>query len=408
MSDERLYTAEKHIAPLAVVRIAWGAILLISTIRFIAKGWVYAFYIAPTFHFPFYGFDWVRPLPAAGMYLVFGVMVLSSLFIALGLFYRGAVAAFLLAFTYVELLDKTYYLNHYYFVTVFTFLLLLTPAQRYFSLDVRWKPSLRQERVPAWTIWILQAQLCLVYFYAGFSKLGPDWLLEAMPLRIWLPANTWMPLVGPLMGQVWVAYAFSWFGALFDLSIGPLLLWKPTRRIAYGAVIVFHVLTALLFKIGMFPYIMIAATVIFFSEGWHRRVLSGVGREKRRKHERERNEYAGKPIALAGESHGSCWVFFLLQILVPLRYLLYPGHLFWTEEGYRFSWRVMLMEKSGTDFFYVRDPLTGRRGEVINSRYLTSFQERQMATQPDMILQYAHYLHDEYQQKGDRQPGSHR
>jgi hypothetical protein len=390
-SVTKALNAEKDIAPLAVLRIAFGAILLISTIRFLAKGWVREFYIAPSFHFPFYGFEWVRPLSAAGMYFVFGIMLLSSLFVLLGLFYRVSVTAFLISFSYVELLDKTFYLNHYYFVSVFTFLLLLAPAHRYFSLDVMRKPSIRTERVPAWTIYMFQAQVCLVYFYAGLSKLTPDWMMEAMPLRIWLPANTGIPLIGPLLGQLWVSYLFSWVGALFDLSVGPLLLWKPSRRVTYLVVVLFHLMTALLFKIGMFPYIMIAATVIFFSEGWHRRVLRAFGDR--------RPLLSAVTAELSAVNAWALGIFFLLQILIPLRYLLYPGRLFWTEEGYRFSWRVMLMEKSGTDFFYVKDPVTGRRGEIITSRYLTPLQERQMATQPDMILQYAHYLHDLYRQK---------
>jgi hypothetical protein len=65
---------------------------------------------------------------------------------------------------------------------------------------------------------------------------------------------------------------------------------------------------------------------------------------------------------------------------------------------------VLLMEKSGTDFFIIKDPLTGRRGEVDNARFLTPLQERMMATQPDMILQYAHHLKDVYQEKGVNNP----
>src|ERR1700744_2281828 len=132
---DRLYSSVS-IVPLAVLRIAFGAVLLYSTIRFLAKGGVREFYIAPRFHFTFYGFDWVRPLPAVGMYIVFGMMVAAALFIALGFLYRMAVAGFLLCFVYVELLDKTYYLNHYYFVSLFVFLLLFVPSNRYWSLDV--------------------------------------------------------------------------------------------------------------------------------------------------------------------------------------------------------------------------------------------------------------------------------
>ena len=384
---------KKHIAPLAVLRMAFGLIMLISTIRFMAKGWVYEFYVAPKFYFPFFGLEWVKPLPEAAMYAVFGVMAVSSLFILLGLFYRVSISAFFLCFTYVELIDKTYYLNHYYFVSIFTFLLLLVPAHRYFSLDVVRKPALKVTRVPAWTINIFKTQLCLVYFFAGISKLNHDWLIDAMPLRLWLPANERIPLIG----QTWVAYVFSWFGAIFDLTIGFFLLWKPSRKIAYFFVVVFHVFTGWLFKIGMFPYIMIAVTVIFFSEEVHLKILG-----------RLKSVETPVDLVYTGAAKRSLYLilglYFLLQLTLPFRYLLYPGKLYWTEEGYRFSWRVMLMEKSGITFFYVKDPRTGRRGEVVNRQFLTPLQERMMQTQPDMILQYAHHLHDFYEKKGMPDP----
>ena len=92
------------------------------------------------------------------------------------------------------------------------------------------------------------------------------------------------------------------------------------------------------------------------------------------------------------------------SILLPFRYALYPGRLFWTERGYRFSWRVMLMEKVGKAFFYVTDKDSGRSGEAMMNDYLTPNQEKMMATQPDMILQYAHFLKQKYQQQGIKNP----
>lgn len=97
-------------------------------------------------------------------------------------------------------------------------------------------------------------------------------------------------------------------------------------------------------------------------------------------------------------------VFMLIQVIFPFRYLLYPGKLFWTEQGYRFSWRVMLMEKAGHATFRVRDPRTGGESEVINSQYLTAYQEKMMSTQPDMILQFAHFLDQQYQAQGIPDP----
>ena len=256
--------APRPIAPLAVLRIAFGLVMLISTIRFMAKGWVREFYLTPKFFFPFYGFEWVRPLPAPGMYTLFVLMALTSFFILIGFLYRISITTFFLCFVYVELIDKSYYLNHYYFVSLIAFLLMLVPAHRYFSVATLLKPSQKVTHVPAWMIDIFKAQLCIVYFCAGLSKLNADWLLKAMPLRLWLPANAGLPLIGPLLTRPWTAFAFSWFGAIFDLSIGFFLLWKPTRKTAYIFVLLFHVFTGLLFKIGMFPYIMIAVTLIFF------------------------------------------------------------------------------------------------------------------------------------------------
>ena len=49
--------------------------------------------------------------------------------------------------------------------------------------------------------------------------------------------------------------------------------------------------------------------------------------------------------------------FFIIQIFLPFRYLTYPGELFWNEQGYRFSWRVMLMEKKGYTTFKIKDSI---------------------------------------------------
>lgn len=400
-----LFFVQRHIAPLAVLRIAFGAIMFISTLRFLLRGWVYAFYIKPVFHFTFYGFDWVRPLGATGMYVLFGALLVSSLMVTIGLFYRLAIVAFFLCFTYVELIDKTTYLNHYYFISVMAFLMIWVPAHRYFSVDARRKPQLAVTHVPAWCINIFKLQLIMVYFFAGVSKLNYDWLIAALPLKIWLPANSNLPVIGGLLTQEWVAYVFSWFGMLFDLLIGFLLLYPRTRRPAYLLVIIFHLATAWFFKIGMFPYIMIFVTIIFFSEGTHLQIIAFLRKMFGARVISGRGTYGyhfsplkGKVVYLILAAH------FIIQIILPFRYLLYPGKLYWTEEGYRFSWRVMLMEKGGTIFFHVKDPATGRRSEIVNAQYLTQFQETQMSTQPDMILQYAHYLAAIYRNKGIENP----
>jgi hypothetical protein len=379
------------ILPLVVLRVGFGLLMLASTLRFIHNGWVKDLYITPELHFTYWGFGWVRPLPAAGMYAVFWLMALLSLCIALGWHYRLSMAAFFLAFTYVELLDKAYYLNHYYFVSLFSLLLIFLPLHRKFSLDAKRNPSVRADFVPAWTIRIIQVQLALVYFYAGVAKINPDWMLHGLPLTLWLPSKVDFPLIGPWFDHHWVALLMSWCGAFFDLTIPFWLLGRRTRPFAYLVVIGFHLLTGFLFPIGMFPYIMIVVTLIFFDEQDYERVFP---RQEVSETPLPHFRFPSRPLM------GALAVFFVIQVLFPLRHWLYPGNVLWTEEGFRFSWRVMLVEKTGMATFNVEDQATGDWWIVFPSQYLTPQQEKQMSFQPDMILQFAHFLEDEYQAQG--------
>ena len=384
------------IAPLVVFRIAFGALMFLSTLRFILKGWVYDMYIKPEHFFPFYGFEWLSPLSANGMYAVFCLMLISALFIMTGLFYRISTTLFFLLFTYVELIDKTNYLNHYYFISLVSFLIIFLPAAKAYSLDNLFFKRSPLKSVSNYWIWTIKFQVLIVYFFAGVAKLNYDWLFEAQPLRIWLPAQNHLPVVGGLMDELWVAYFFSWFGCVYDLFIPFLLVRRKTIFIAYFFVIVFHLATRALFNIGMFPYIMIALTVIFFPEEFHKKLLSFLpDLNTRISTTQHSNSIFKRRIFFYVMG-----VFFFFQLLMPFRYIAYPGKLFWTEQGFRFSWRVMLMEKAGTSFFYVEDKMSGKKIEISNCDYLTPMQEKMMSTQPDMMLQYAGIIKNDFEKKG--------
>ena len=391
-------------APLATFRLAFGLLVLASVVRFWAKGWIAELYLKPKFFFSYYGFEWVKPL-GPHTYALFVVCGLCALLVALGYWYRTAAAGLFVSFTYIELMDKSTYLNHYYFVSLAALLLLVLPAGRYFALDTHLNPARWRSEVPRWSVDALRLLMGIVYCYAGLAKLNSDWLVHAMPLRIWLPAKNDLPLIGPLLGQVWVAYAFSWFGAFYDLTVPFFLLNRRTRPWAYVTVVVFHVLTAALFPIGMFPYVMMVAALIFFPAASHERALQLLRRGLRLAPRALlpavplRYGQVRRQLLLLGLG-----VFFVVQLLVPFRYLLYPRELFWTEEGYRFSWRVMLMEKMGQVQFKVVDSVTGRARLVNNDEHLSVLQEKMMSTQPDMLVQFAHYLRDYYARRGVHNP----
>jgi hypothetical protein len=388
-------TREIDNASLGAFRILFGLLMFASVVRFAAKGWIREFYIDPTYFFTYEGFSWIRPWPAWGMYAHFAVLGALALMVAVGLYYRAAIVLFFLGFTYVELIDKSTYLNHYYFVSVLTLLMALLPLDARYS----WNPFRRHSSArlvsPAWTLYALRFQLGLVYFFAAIAKIQPDWLLKGLPLRFWLAAQADLPLIGRWIALPATAMVFSWFGFFFDLTAPFFLLNRKTRPYAYAVVVIFHAMTALLFRIGMFPWIMIVSTTLFLSPDWPSKIFSGFGLLK--------NRTGGFiPVRLKLEKAVAFAVILhlLVQVLVPLRHWLYRGNVLWDEAGFRFSWRVMLTEKDGSITYDVRDPATGRRWEVEPEAYLKAYQVKQMSTQPDMIRQLAHCVAEDFKARG--------
>jgi hypothetical protein len=155
-------------------------------------------------------------------------------------------------------------------------------------------------------------------------------------------------------------------------------------------VIAFHLITARLFHLGMFPWIMIASSLIFLPPDWPRRF---VGATRTAVQPRIRRAV---PALLAG--------YFALQLLLPLRHHAYSGDVLWTEQGFRFAWHVMVMEKDGSLVLHVTDPATQRRWDVRPTEYLTRYQAKMAAPQPDMILQLAHIVADDFRARGVAKP----
>jgi hypothetical protein len=390
-------------APLAVFRILFGVLMLYSTARFVAEGWVSKYYIEPIFHFKYFGFEFVKSL-GVFTYLLYALIAVSAIGITLGYKYKWATITFFLSFTYGELIDKTYYLNHYYFISLISFLLIFIPANRFFSLDAYRKPDFAFNKIPRYNIFIIKLMLTIVYFYAGLAKLNSDWLINAMPLKIWLPSRYDLPLLGSFFQMEWVHYAMSWSGMLYDLLIPFLLFYKRTRLFAFMLVVVFHVLTRILFPIGVFPYVMIAASLIFFDALFHEKIINSFRKLLKLNNYPKSVTLTWKPT-LKNKAIVSLFVlFFSFQIVFPFRYMMYPDELFWTEEGYRFSWRVMLMEKGGYVQFKVVNPETGNWFYVDHHDFLTDYQLKQMPIQADFILEFAHFLESHYKAQGIKDP----
>lgn len=370
-------TAPVDAASLVWFRIAFGALMAFECTRYLAFGWVHDYWIGPSFHFKYLGFEWVNPWPGEGMVVHFVVLIVAASAVAIGAFYRLAIVTFTLGFSYVFLLDQAQYLNHFYAVMLFAGLLALMPAHVDGSVDARRRPELQSAVVPAWTIWALRAQMGFIYAWGGIAKLNGDWL-TGQPLTMWLRASEYLP--GWIKGDA--GLYLSWGGAMFDLLIVPLLLWPRTRTTAVILAIVFHLGNAWMFHIGIFPWVSIAATLLFLRPD-HPLFVRTIARV--------RVPVGSRRIEASPVVAGLLALWVVSQLLLPLRPFLYDSHVHWSEEGHRFSWHMKLRSKESTGHFWVQ-PRGEERRRVDPRDDLTKRQMSKMLGRPDMILQYAHHL----------------
>ena len=411
-SLRELLFAPVDIAFLVFFRVGFSGIMLWEVYRYFSLGRIKPYYILPEFHFKYYGFEWIEPWPGDGMYWHFCAMGALAACMLIGFCYRLAAFLFFCAFTFVFLQEQANYLNHFYLVILISLLMVLLPAHRAWSVDALLRPRLRSQMVPAWSLWLLRAQIGIVYFYGGLAKLGPDWL-RGEPMRSWLAERAGkFPSFGHYFHEEWVVYGFAYGGLLFDLLVVPLLLWRPTRWLGYLWALSFHLINASLFNIGIFPWFMLCATLIYLPPDFPKRIwrflLGAVRRLFKRKGWQPR--LAAPQAGFQGASRS--WttgqrvlvsflgLYLLVQCLVPFRHLLYPGDVNWTEEGHRFSWRMKLRGKDGEAIFKVVQPSTGKFWEVDPEGNLTGKQVDEMAGRPDMILQFAHHLASAMREKG--------
>lgn len=372
-------------------RLSFGLIIAWEVLRYIRHDRISRYYIEPDFTFTYYGFEWVQPFSALGMGVLFAVIVVSALGVAAGALYRVCAPLLFVSFSYFFLLDAAQYLNHIYLCCWLSLLLCFMPANRCFAVDTRLGLAPCSDVVPAWTLWLLRAQVGLVYFWGGVAKLNGDWL-NGLPMLGWMEGRREMWLIGPLLAWDPTAYLMSCAGLALDLLMFPLLIWRRTRLWALGAAVLFHLLNLTIFNIGIFPFLMVAWTLLFLDAGAPRRLF------------RQRAVVVpsvGPLLSRLGAVLLGGWLF--IQLALPLRHWLYPGNVSWTEEGHRFAWHMKLRSKSARATFVVRDVDTGRQWKVEPSDLLTDRQRRKMITRPDLIVQFAHHIEDELRARGHRE-----
>lgn len=385
-------------ASLAVFRIHFGLMLLWTVYKHFHYRWIERDFVRPLVYFKFHGFGWIEPFSETGMHALFAVLGVFAFLVTIGFLYRLSIFAYGVGFTYVFLLDKSLYLNHYYLVCLLCFALTIVPANRIWSVD-----SLLRRRtgstVPVWCLYFVRFHVALPYVFGGIAKLDPDWL-RGRPMDMWLAGGTMRYLVGEIVADHRTALLFAWGGLLLDLLIVPALLWKRTRIPAFVIAIVFHSLNHSMFVIGVFPLMMIGATTIFFPPDWPRRLVPGL----RLANGNDTSDAGSNPTSelSPGQRFGLLLVatYVLLHVLLPFRHWLIPGNPSWTEEAHFFSWRMMLRHKQAAVRFIATDRSDGRSGSVNLRKWLNPHQLNRMSSDPESIRQFAHFMRRQYAELG--------
>lgn len=388
------------IASLIYFRVTFGLLMFIDIAGYTISGHLHRKWVEPTFRFEYYGFDWVPMLSGEAFYFLAAVQMAAALGVMAGVLYRWSAIALCLSITWFFLFDQSNYQNHHYLICLISAVAIFLPAHRSHSWDVQRRPELRSDVAPAWPLWLLRAQMGIAYFYAGLAKLHADWF-QGAPVSIWFAERAHYPVIGPWLNTEAAIRLVSYGGVFFDLLVVPFLLWRRTRFWAFLAAVGFHLANATIFSIGIFPFLSIALTVLFFTPATHRKLVSLFERKKKSRKKRAPALNMHQPAFQWRRPVLVCLGLYLAwQMLMPFRHFLYPGNANWTEEGHRFAWHMMLRRKAATAEFIIRHQNPEYAWKVSAQDYLTDWQYRKMAYHPDMILQFAHHIAADLQGKG--------
>lgn len=374
---------------LVIFRIAFGLTMAFWAFDYLRTDRVRLLCAPDMFHFTYSGFSWVRPWPGHGMIAQFLVMMLATIMIAAGAFYRVATVVFAIGFTHFFLIDRTNYQNHYYLIVLLSWMMTILPAHRMFSVDVLNGSVTGSTMIPRWCLLLLQFHIALPYVFGGVAKIDSDWL-SGEPMKNILRIQGWAEGVEGWLSETAAANLFTWGGLLFDLLVVPAIFWRRTRIVGFLLAIGFHLSNSVMFRIHVFPWLMIAATTVFFPPDWPSKILRWIHPNTKDIEPRLSSTETACRISRP-------FVFVLISycgfhVLWPMRHLLNEGNTGWTERGHYFAWRMMLRGKTVGLRYYLTDPETGLTQQADIRQFLNPEQQLKFAKDPKMILDLAHGL----------------
>ena len=446
-------------AGLAVLRMMMGAVMTWQAWRYSQGDHLDVYWSTEGFRYYYWPMEFVRSWPETWLQAELLLAALLGVLVMVGFQYRLSAFLLTLVHTHLFLLDRSVYLNHLYLACLVCAVLTFLPCHRCWSLDTWLRPGIRRDVVPRGALWAARAQLALPMFFAGIVKLKVDWLTSAEPLGLWLAYYPFEFLdASNFLNSRLVLFVMVYGAVLIDLLFPFYAGWRRTRFPGLLLVSIFHLLNGYWFNISIFPSMMLLVSLVFLPPGWPRRVLAVLQEGLRGcpswgllalllgftagallrglllPGTREFPEWTAAGVALAvlvfhaGEPLGlsfrvparvalapslfpaglgpglrvpswTVWVaalWFLVQVVVPLRHHAMPGDVAWTGEGDEFAWRMMARSRDSWALtvwvsgpgqeswepFEVRAVLSGRMAF-------------KLGRSPVMLVQFARWLDDE-------------
>jgi uncharacterized membrane protein YphA (DoxX/SURF4 family) len=256
---------------IAVLRIAIGPITLLHLRPFLGDALDGVSYDDHYWE-PF--ISWLPRVPDTLWFALLWVGAAGAVLTTVGLWTRVATATTFAVVAGNLLLSQTHFRHNRVFLVIVLGGVALLPAGRVLSFDAWWRRRRGRPALPdvaaLWPLWLLRAQVCLVYLASGLSKLvDPDWfgglvlwdrvvryqhVLEPTPLPGWTI---------DLLTERWVYYVVGPAAVFTELLIGLGLWFGRTRLAAIWVAIVFHLLIEVSASVEVFSYAAIAALAIW-------------------------------------------------------------------------------------------------------------------------------------------------
>lgn len=393
---------------LGFFRLFFGLFMAYYALYYYRIGFIPEGLLKPKVLFRYEYLEWVPTFSAPLMYLILALMGIAALLIAAGLFFRWACWIFSLCLAFFLFQEKSYYNNHIYLFVLLPLLLSATDADRFFSLRKHPESAVRiPQSIPRWQQFILQAQILIVYFFAGLVKLKADWLLRMEPMQSMIQQFSEQHWMAPLLRHDFNIYLFTYGGFLLDILAPFLLLYKPVRNWAWIPFALFHLANSQIFDdISIFPFVMLGAMILFFEtrEIPVLRSLSSIDKSASKPGKRTKAAMNLAAPSIPAVSKRIRWLllgYFTFQVLFPLRGFFLPNPLDYTTIGNRFSWRVKADTRKPEEMrFSVVDPSSGQSSQVNIQSYLNPMQINCLASDPRAVRDFARFLKAELARQG--------